>query len=234
MAYRIILPTSEEWVRQAEAALGVGGLTPVQPPVADADRAEKTLRADYGRISRWLFGLAATVGAAVSGVIFAFAVTTFADAATDPLAIVFGWGTLAVAVAIGLPSVWLLIALHRSGKRLSRATGYWAALPYQLGVRAPAVGDEYAVRYAVYSFDLFPRVATSALALLASVFAVSMIFYSSLVKPDLAGLVIAITWSILAVSVTIGQFWGVQRIQNGLAWRSPQGYERRMRRLRRG
>ncbi|QEW03996.1 hypothetical protein [Microbacterium lushaniae] len=137
-----------------------------------------------------------------------------------------------VALVVGAPAVLVLWMLHRSGRRLARAAGYWSALPYRTGARRPMVSDYFTARWVGYSPDLLPRIITVASAFLASAFSVSMIYYFVAVSPDPAFVVAACLWSVLFLAVTAGQFGGVQRIQNGYGHRDPLGHDRRMRRSR--
>ena len=54
-----------------------------------------------------------------------------------------------------------------------------------------------------------------------------MIFYATLVAPSASGLVVGVLGAVLFIAVTIGQFGGVQRIQNGYARRDPWWDSRR-------
>lgn len=236
--YAMILPASLAPVLAAEAAIGRGerDAFPVDVTAADADRALAAVRTDYGRASRFLLGLCGTAGAAVAALALAFVTELLVGgggpaAQTQAMTAV----TLAIAAILAVPSVLLLLRLHASGRRLARATGYWAALPYRAGARRPERADYFTVRFVAFSADLFPRVISSALAMLAAVFSVSLTFYAAVVVPDASLLTAAVGWSGLSIAVMIGQFGGVQRIQNGYSARDPWGFDRRRRhRLRRG
>ena len=132
-----------------------------------------------------------------------------------------------IAAVPAVPSLWLLIALHRSGRRLARAAGYWAGLPYRQGRRSPTRGDWFSVRFLGFSSDLLLRLITSALAALAAVFTISGVYYATAVNPSASAVVIAAALSVLLVSVCVGQFGGVQRIQNGYLARDPWTFARR-------
>lgn len=120
-------------------------------------------------------------------------------------------------------------ALHRSGRRLARAAGFWAGLPYRQGRRAATRGDWFSVRFLAFSGVLFLRVLTSALAGLAAVFTVSSVYYSIAIAPSAGGVAASVALSALLVSVCVGQFGGVQRIQNGYTARDPWTFARRAR-----
>lgn len=164
--YRMILPETLPDVAAAEAhaAAEPGGsvdVPTVDVRAVDADAAAARTRADYGRVSRWALGLLGTAGAAVAVLIAVFPLSLVGTAGTGQ--VLFGAVFVAIALAIGIPSVWLLWALHRSGRRLSRAAGYWAGLPYRQGRRSPARGDWFAVRFLGFSSDLFLRLICSTL-----------------------------------------------------------------------
>lgn len=233
--FAFVRPGTLPLVEMAERAIAAGDVDTLPPGmnVAAVDAATQTVRADYGRASRWLLGLLGTVGGAAAALAVAFAGFALSAARLDPVA---GMGTAAVggvvAVLLGVPAALLLWALHRSGRRLARATAYWAALPYRSGVRRPVTGDYFAVRFLAYSPDLFIRVISSVGSFLGAVFAISMIFFATAVSPEPALAIAASLWSVLFVAVTVGQFGGVQRIQVGYSHRDPLGYERRMQRSR--
>jgi len=218
--YRMILPDTRGDLDAAASPAAA------QARPAEADAAATRTRADFGRVSRWALGLLGTAGTAVAVMIAASAVALWTDG-SGPGAVVLGGVILFVAVALGVPAVWLLIALHRSGRRLARAAGFWAGLPYRQGVRQPTRGDWFAVRFLGFSSDLFLRLITSALGALATVFSVSL-FVRTLVDglPVWQGVLWA-GWAILFGTVTVGQFGGVQRIQNGYLSRDPAPLIRR-------
>lgn len=193
----------------------------------DADAAAARTRADYGRVSRWGLGLLGTFGAVVGIVPLGFAVDVVATG-HDPVGdAVFALFVVALAAIVLVPSVWLLVALHRSGRRLARAAGFWAGLPYRQGRRSPTHGDWFAVRFVGFSSDLFLRLITSALAGLAAIFAASSVFYAIAVAPSPSGAAMGAALTALFAAVCVGQFGGVQRIQNGYLARDPASLARR-------
>ncbi len=195
----------------------------------DADAAASRTRADYGRVSRWGLGLLGTAGALVAGALVGFAASV-ATSGVDPFGdTLFAGAVVLLAAGFGVPSVWLLIALHRSGKRLARAAGFWAGLPYRQGRRTPIRGDWFAVRFLGFSSDLFLRLITSALAGLAAIFTVTGVVRGIVVGQETWEVVLWTCWSIVFVAVCIGQFGGVQRIQNGYLPRDPSPLARRAR-----
>lgn len=216
--FQMVLPATSGDLAAAEADAGAGAR-----PV-DADAAAARTRADYGRVSRWALGLFGTAGAAASVLLLSGAVAMATDA-PPAVGMVMAAIVLLVAAAVGVPSVWLLVALHRSGRRLAHAAGYWAGLPYRLG-RRPTRGDWFAVRFLGFSADLFLRLVTAALAALAAVFAVSL-FVRALIAADPAWqLVLFAGWGVLFTAVCAGQFGGVQRLQNGYLVRDPASLSR--------
>ncbi|MCR2825044.1 hypothetical protein [Microbacterium sp. zg.Y909] len=233
--FAMIQPATLPLVETAERARAAGEVATVPQGmnIAGVDAATEAVRADYGRTSRWLLGLLGTTGDAAAGLAAIFAGFGLSVAGTDPAtAALSGAVGVVIALALALPSTLLLWRLHLSGRRLARATAFWAALPYLSGARRPVPGDYFAVRFLAYSPDLLIRVISSVGAFLAAVFSLSMIFYATAVDPDPTLAVIAVLWSVLFVAVTIGQFGGIQRIQVGYSHRDPLGYERRMRRAR--
>lgn len=221
--FRMIRPETLPDLITAES-----GVADETPPV-QADAAAARTRADYGRVSRWGLGLLGTFGAAIGCGLLGVAVELVATA-REPVSAGITAVVVAIVAALALvPSVWLLVALQRSGRRLARAAGYWAGLPYRQGRRAATRGDWFSVRFLAFSGDLFLRVLTSALAGLAAVFTVSSVYYSIAVAPSAGGVAASVALSALLVSVCVGQFGGVQRIQNGYTARDPWTFARRAR-----
>ncbi|RLK52896.1 hypothetical protein [Microbacterium telephonicum] len=216
----MILPSSRADIAAAEAPAAA------ETRPADADAAAARTRADYGRVSRWGLGLLGTAGALVAGALLSFAASVTASG-VDPLGdLLFAGFMVLVAAVFAVPSVWLLIALHRSGRRLARAAGFWAGLPYRQGRRRPTKGDWFAVRFLGFSSDLFLRLITSALAGLAAVFTISVLIRGVVIGQGVDALVLWASWSVVFASVCAGQFGGVQRIQNGYLPRDPASLTR--------
>lgn len=214
--YRMILPETLPDVVAAEAGVGA------DVRAFEADAAAARTRRDYGRISRWLWGLLGTAGTATAILLVSGAVN-MATADGDAFTAAASAGILlVVALVPGIPSGWLLVSLHRSGRRLARAAGHWVSLPYRRGLRAPTNADWFAVRFLGFSADLFLRLSTSALAGLATIFAASVAVRSLVVGAPAWELALWLGWALLFVLVCVGQFGGVQRIQNGYLARDPQ------------
>jgi len=214
--YRMILPETLPDVVAVEAGVGADARA------FEADAAAARTRGDYGRISRWLWGLLGTAGTATAILLVSGAVN-MATAEGDAFTAAASAGILIVAALVpGIPSGWLLVSLHRSGRRLARAAAYWASLPYRRGLRAPTKGDWFAVRFLGFSADLFLRLSTSALAGLATIFAASLAVRALVVGAPAWELALWSGWALLLVLVCVGQFGGVQRIQNAYLARDPQ------------
>ncbi|WP_282837341.1 hypothetical protein [Microbacterium flavum] len=189
---------------------------------AQADAAAARTRADYGRVSRWGLGLLGTFGAAIGCGLLAYMVEVLTNG-HDPL----GDGLIAVLVLVIaavplVPSLWLLLALHHSGRRLARAAGSWAAQAFREAPGSSTTGGWLAARFLSSSSDLVLRLVGSALAGLGTVFAASAVYYAIAVAPSAAGVTAGLTLTILFASVCAGQFGGVQRIQSGALVRVPQ------------
>lgn len=216
----MILPTSHADIAAAEAPAAA------ETRPADADAAAARTRADYGRVSRWGLGLLGTAGALVAGALLSFAASVTASG-VDPLGdLLFAGFMVLVAAVFAVPSVWLLVALHRSGRRLARAAGFWAGLPYRQGRRRPTRGDWFAVRFLGFSSDLFLRLITSALAGLAAIFTISVLIRGVVIGQGVDAIVLWASWSVVFACVCVGQFGGVQRIQNGYLPRDPASLTR--------
>jgi hypothetical protein len=234
--FHLIDPACSPAVALAEDGLARERATGAPPElrITEIDAAFATVRRDYGRVSRWLLGLLGTAGAAVGALAATGALGISLSRAWGPGDLAFIGALAAIGVTISACSVWLLVALHRSGRRLARAAGYWAALPYLSGRRQPVAGDYFAIRFhLLYTPDLLIRTVTATLALLAAVFTVSSVFFALLVAHDAATAVLMVAWSILAIGVGCGQFGGILRYQLGYGVRDPLLFERRVERARR-
>lgn len=218
--FRLIRPETAPDVSAALAALGSPDAD-AQVRASDADAVAARVRADYGRASRWGMGILATAGAFVSVLILGFAasvVETGHDLVGD---LIFAGFVLFIAALFAVPSIWMLIALHRSGRALAKAAAYWTALPYRQGLRTPTRGDWFSVRFLSFSSDLFPRLLTSVLAALATIFFVSLAVYAIVEGQAVWQVITWVASAILLGSVSVGQFGGVQRLQNAYLARDP-------------
>lgn len=221
--FRMITAAALPAVEEAER-LNIPGAPEEPLSLQHIDTAAKVTRNDYGRWSRWILGLIGTAGLTIAILLSTLSVATaLNDSTTQNTAesiIIVGIGAI-LGLIPAILSGWLLVALHRSGKRLARAAGFWSGYAYRTKQRLPERRDWFTVRFAVFSPDLFLRIITSALAGLVSSFAVS-IFVRALATGDDSGFApSALMIALLYISVGLGQFGGVQRIQNGLLIRDP-------------
>lgn len=220
--FRLIRPETLPDIAASRAAEGSADVR-----AADADAAAARTRADYGRASRWGMGILATAGALIGILLASFAVAVLSDV-RDPIGDLLFAGVVALfAVAFALPSVWMLVALHRTGRTLTKAAAFWAALPYRDGRRTPTKGDWFAVRFLGFSSDLFPRLLTTALAALAAIFCVSLLVRGIALGNPVSELFAFAGAGVLFVAVCIGQFGGVQRLQNAYLARDPAALRHR-------
>ncbi|PWJ26191.1 hypothetical protein ATK17_2337 [Branchiibius hedensis] len=214
--FQLILPETMPDVLAAEGN---------QEAPISADAAATRTRADYGRVSRWALGLVGTAGATFAILLTGAALAMLETGDHAPAAAPFAL----VALAIGIPCTWLLFALHRSGRRLARAAGFWADLPYRVGQRTPTNRDWFAARYVSWEADLMLRMITVVFAALGAIFAL-FLTVGAIVRADPASFVImAAAETVLLAAVCAGQFGGVQRIQNGYVSRDPATFARRHR-----
>lgn len=226
--FRMITPAALPLIEQSERmqtqARQEEGRAAETVPVHHAEAAATLTRGDYGRPTRWVLGLLGTAGATLSILLVTVTLTvTFAssnsfDAPTLIFSVSVGVGAMLI---IGAPSVWLLFALHKSGKRLARSAGYWAAYPYRTGQRDPEQRDWFVVRSTVFSADLFLRLVTATLAALIALFGLSVFLRALSGEGDSEFSGTALATAILYFAVAAGQFGGVQRIQNGMLTRDP-------------
>ncbi|MEU1971060.1 hypothetical protein ABZ477_05360 [Microbacterium sp. NPDC019599] len=204
-----IRPTSIPSIVAAEEAISSGKSPKAAAGYRTADDHLRELRADYGRLSRWLFGILGTAGALGAGLVAGVSIDLLAEGQ-----VVLGSVLILVASGVAAASAWLLIALHRTGRRLVHALAYWAGYPFRTGQRKPAGSRDFFVRLGPDS-DLYARMLTSAIAALWSAFAVSMIRFGIAEYPTPAVTVIASAWLVTLVCVAIGQYGGVLRVQRG-------------------
>ncbi len=173
--FAFIRPASLPLVEAAEEALATGQRAAFPPGMNAtlAERAATTVRADYARVSRWLLGLLATAGAAFAALGVMAAVAAVAPGPVEPVIVLeLLLGGIAIAAAAGTPSVLLLWKLHTSGRRLARAAGFWAALPYLAGARQPVTRELIPVRPPQRTADMLLRLITVSLSMLAAVLSV--------------------------------------------------------------
>lgn len=85
------------------------------------------------------------------------------------------------------------------------------------------------MRFLGFSSDLFLRLICSALSALAAIFSVANLVRGIATGAPLWEGALWLGWGVLFVAVCAGQFWGVQRIQNGYLARDPWRSARRVR-----
>lgn len=222
--FRMITTAARPAVEEAER-LSAPGTLATSLPLQHINASAQVTRDDYGRWSRWLLSLVGTAGLTVALLLLTVSISTARD---DSMMQTLAESMLLIAMGAALSLIpaglsgWLLIALHRSGRRLARAAGFWASHAYRTGQRLPERRDWFVVRYAVFAPDLFSRLLTVALAGLVAVFAAS-VFVRALMTGGNSGFAPgALMIALLYLGVGLGQFGGVQRIQNGLLARDPR------------
>ncbi|MFF2495036.1 hypothetical protein [Agromyces sp. NPDC058064] len=203
MPFRFVLAASQPLLEQ-EAADGAHSL----------ERQIATLRADYGRASRLLIGLGATVVLVVA--IFFVCGLVGAVGFTDP----FVAPAALLLVALGAGAVWLLLGLHRSGRRLS------IALAQRLSADAEgrgSIADAVLARTFILEPFILARLVAASLSLLFGVMAASIVFRPvSVADPVEISLTAAIaSIGVLLVLVGCGVFGGVFRIHRAHSRRDP-------------
>ncbi|MFF2276654.1 hypothetical protein [Agromyces sp. NPDC058126] len=188
-------------------------------PLLDDDSTDSTaplrrqvdvLRADYGRASRLLLGIAATIVLVV--VIFIVTGLIVAVGLENAFAVVFALPF----AAIGAAAAWLLVELHRSGRRLSIALADRLTVVHEGG---DSIGDVILARTFVFEPFVFWRIAASSLALLFGIMLGSMAFAPT---PGDTAIRIAVgAIGALLIVVGCGVFGGVFRVNRAHARRDP-------------
>lgn len=201
-----IRPSSLPSIVAAEEAIANGQTPRAAAAVRVADDSLRDLRADYGRTSRWLYGMLGVAGALAAGLLAGAAIDQFVADGSGALLLV-------LAVAVGAASAWLLITLQRSGRILVRALSFWAGYPFRPGQRRPQGRGHFFLRLLGPDSDLYTRTFTAAVAALWALFAVSMIRFGIAEYPTPAVTVIASVWLVTLVPSAIGQYGGVLRVQ---------------------
>ncbi|MFF2390482.1 hypothetical protein [Agromyces sp. NPDC058104] len=202
MPFRFVLPASLPLLEQ-EAADGADSI----------ERQIATLRADYGRASRLLIGLGATAVLVVAIFLVCGLVGAFG------FAIPFVAPMLAL-VALGAGAVWLLLGLHRSGRRLS------IALARRLSADAEgrgSIADAVLARTFILEPFILARLVVASLSLLFGVMAASVVFMPVSVADPVEVSLAAATTSIGVVLVLVGceVFGGVFRVHRAHSRRDP-------------
>ncbi|GAA3033890.1 hypothetical protein [Microbacterium dextranolyticum] len=173
-------------------------------PSARAEAAAERVRADYGRSDRWLMGLLGTVGAAIAWAVVCVGIESATTGARPAFDLAFSGMTLVAGAALGIPAVWMLTSLHRSGRRLLRAATVLSARAGHLP--APAVRPVRSL-----PANLLVRLATSAAAVLATLAATAVAVRGAATGEGPAFIALYVGWAALSGAASIGQFGGVRR-----------------------
>lgn len=199
MAFRLVLDDSRPLIDH-DASSSPGPLS----------RQIAGLRADYGRASRLLLGIAATLVLCVVIVVVCGLVGALGLA--SPFVVI----AAPVFLAIGAGASWLLISLHRSGRRLSIALADRLAAAHEGGT---SFGDVVLARTFVFEPFVFWRIAAASLALLFGIMLGSMAL-----APTEGGAAIRVAVGavgVLLIVVGCGVFGGVFRVNRAHARRDP-------------
>jgi hypothetical protein len=220
MAFRFMLSDSRPWIEAAERARVQEGVPPLEiAHPGNADRAQAQLRGDWGRWSRWGLGVLGVALTTVAALAPAAAVWSSLS-----MGAVFLPGVLlllAAGAAFAVPGSWLLIALHRSGRRLVRALAFWTALPYRRGNRERGGSGWLRARTVNFEPDVLVRILSASVTTLGAIFGAALTFFTIAVRPDPAMAVLYAQWTILSLLVTAGLFGGVIRVVNGFGEADP-------------
>lgn len=208
---------TRDWVEAAESETGHS---------SDAPWASQLLSDDLLRWSRWGVGViafgAAFIASAVAGpLVMMLAV----DLPRDTTAVTEMIAVLAVAAVVLVICVVVLWRLHRSGRRLGRALGWWLIL--RATGTHQGFADWVAPRAVLFKPTVFARVISSTVSGLVGIFGFSMIGYS--ITEDATLLLASVAWGVLGTASCFGQFGGILRLINGLGsadpvWNRIRGY----------
>ncbi|HWS49519.1 MAG TPA: hypothetical protein VN241_00785 [Microbacterium sp.] len=209
MRFHHLRSSSDEWLQKAESGSGQS---------FEAARASRALTDDYGRWSRWGLGLAAFVLFWVGSTLVAVPVTIQSRAPfwvlppSDVIFMVVG----VLACAWALSTLW---RLHRSGRRLTRALGWWLRAPYRAGA-ARDLGGWIDARRVNFEPPMFARITTGTLAALLAILTIAGTVREAQQQDSILIGVLPL-WGVLSLACTIGQFGGVMRVASGAAEADP-------------
>jgi len=188
-------------------------LLETQPDAAPGSLEQQvaTLRRDYGRATRLLVGIGVTLVGML--VLFTTAGVVASFGFDSPAIVILLLPLIALAAAVA----WVLVRLHRSGRRLS------IALAARLRARSEGGrgwNDAILARTFIFEPFVFWRIAIAALAVLGGVIFVSMVFSPGAAR-DLALAVAFAAIGMLLLAVGCGVFGGVFRVNLAHSRRDP-------------
>ncbi|MBY6061590.1 hypothetical protein [Microbacterium esteraromaticum] len=205
MSFRFILPESRPHLT---TPAGEGNARPAGDP-------RRQLRRDYERLSRILVGALALLVLAPFGLVATLGVPLMPGRmmAIDIVMAVIG----AVALAAAL---WLLVKLHRSGRRILIALSWWSREPHLSGAATRAAGGWVRARTVNFEPRIFTRIVAASLIGLLGIFGLSAIaFPGSADNPAFAA--VMISWGAVCVLTAAGQMGGVMHLISGIAEQDP-------------
>lgn len=223
MALPMVLPTSAAWIAAAERARAQTGVAPIEVAhPGDAGRAQRDLRRDYGRLSRWALGFVGTLlaGAAALGVALAIELTV-GPGARDAAYLLGMAAVITLTAASGWGGITLLVLLHRSGRRLARALAFWTALPYRRGDRPRTREGWFDARVVNFEPDILLRIMSASFAGLGAIFAGAMVYYCTVIDPFPSLAVTGALWTVLLAGVAVCAMGGVMRVVSGFGEADP-------------
>ncbi|GAA1773114.1 hypothetical protein [Agromyces lapidis] len=203
MTFRFVLPES----RPLLGPPTVDGTGSIEWQIA-------TLRADYGRASRLLIGIAATLVLVIA--IFLVYGLVGAVGLANPFAAV----TAIPLAALGAGAAWLLLGLHRSGRRLSVALADRLSAAVGSG---GSIADVVLARTFILEPFIVWRIAAASLSLLFGVLSASIVFkpMSAGDPSEIALTAAAASIGALLIVVGCGVFGGVFRVHRAHSRRDP-------------
>lgn len=205
MSFHFVLPDSRPFLT-----------TPVDERDArPAGDPRRRLRRDYERYSRILVGALALLVLAPFGLVATLGVPLSAGRMMTIDIVLAVVGALALAAAL-----WLLVMLHRSGRRILIALSWWTGEPYRNGTAARTAGGWVRARSVNVEPPILIRIVTSSLVGLIGIFGLSAIGYpGSAQNPGFAA--VMISWGLVCVLTAAGQMGGVMRLVSGIAEQDP-------------
>ncbi|MEE2815163.1 MAG: hypothetical protein VYC96_05765 [Actinomycetota bacterium] len=179
-----------------------------------AQRAVEVLGADYLRWSRIGLGLLAFVGSVVGASGSSAVIDAFSGDRSPVVSAFAGVTGLALLAVLGL-SLWMLIALGLSGRRLVRSLAAWLAGPYRAGRLAASWAGWLHTRLLMFRPGAFVRIAAASCAALFGAYA-TYAFFETVAAPS-ANLVMYGLWAIIGFVSSVVLFSGSIRLISGRA-----------------